>query len=171
MLGLLDLRIIEATGADIEALGEIRGQRVLCIHSKGDKVALPPPAACGSTGDGPRDRRPLERPLLRGRTGRRMDRHAATRRLRALASIAGVSTERMRPQTLRQTHLRHNHARRRRRPQRRPDRSTPRRPRNHYAVPPGTNKPRPPSQRPPRRFHFFSHLRDRTADERARDQP
>ena len=42
MLGLLGLRIFEATGADITALGEARGHRVLKVHGKGDKVALVP---------------------------------------------------------------------------------------------------------------------------------
>jgi integrase/recombinase XerD len=42
MLGLLGLRIFEATGADIEALSEVRGHRVLRVHGKGDKIALVP---------------------------------------------------------------------------------------------------------------------------------
>ncbi len=42
-------------------------------------------------------------PLLVNREGRRMDRHAATRRLRALALVAGLSTDRMHPHILRHT--------------------------------------------------------------------
>jgi len=42
MLGLLGLRIFEATGASIDDLGEERGHRVLCARSKGDKVVLVP---------------------------------------------------------------------------------------------------------------------------------
>ena len=42
-------------------------------------------------------------PLLVNREGRRMDRHAATRRLRALALVAGLSTDRMHPHMLRHT--------------------------------------------------------------------
>ena len=42
MLGLLGLRIFEATGSDVTALGEARGHRVLKVLSKGDKTALVP---------------------------------------------------------------------------------------------------------------------------------
>jgi site-specific recombinase XerD len=42
MLGLLGLRIFEATGADIAALGEPRGHRVLKVHGKGEETALVP---------------------------------------------------------------------------------------------------------------------------------
>ena len=103
MLGLLGLRIFEATGANIEALEEVHGHRVLRVLGKGDKVALVPlPPAVG---------RAIERavgdrlcgPILRSRTGSRMDRHCATRRLRALALTAGVSTVRMHPHMLRHT--------------------------------------------------------------------
>lgn len=103
MLGLLGLRIFEATGANIEALEEVHGHRVLRILGKGDKVALVPlPPAVG---------RAIERavgdrfsgPILRSRTGSRMDRHCATRRLRALAECASVSTARMHPHMLRHT--------------------------------------------------------------------
>ena len=48
MLGLLGLRIFEATGANIEALEEVHGHRVLRVWGKGDKVALTPlPPAVG----------------------------------------------------------------------------------------------------------------------------
>ena len=42
MLGLLGLRIFEATGSDIEDLGEQHGHRVLRVHGKGDRIALVP---------------------------------------------------------------------------------------------------------------------------------
>jgi integrase/recombinase XerD len=42
MLGLLGLRIFEATGADIEDLSEVHGHRVLQVHGKGDKAVLTP---------------------------------------------------------------------------------------------------------------------------------
>jgi hypothetical protein len=42
-------------------------------------------------------------PILRSSTGNRMDRHCATRRLRALAKTAGVTTARMHPHMLRHT--------------------------------------------------------------------
>lgn len=40
MLGLLGLRIFEATGVDIESLDEVHGHRVLRVLGKGDKPAL-----------------------------------------------------------------------------------------------------------------------------------
>jgi hypothetical protein len=48
MLGLLGLRIFEATGADIADLGEEHGHRVLRVCGKGTKVVLVPlPPAVG----------------------------------------------------------------------------------------------------------------------------
>ena len=48
MLGLLGLRVFEATGSNVQALGEARGHRVLTVHGKGDKTALVPlPPAVG----------------------------------------------------------------------------------------------------------------------------
>ena len=41
--------------------------------------------------------------ILRNRAGRRMSRHSATRRLRVLAGVAGVSLVRMHPHMLRHT--------------------------------------------------------------------
>ena len=100
MLGLLGLRIFEATGADIADLGEEHGHRVLRVCGKGTKVVLVPlPPAVGRAIDravGARARGPI---LLNSR-GARMDRHAATRRLRHLAEAAGVRITR--PQTDRQ---------------------------------------------------------------------
>ena len=40
LLGLLGLRIFEATGADIDILGEEHGHRVLRVHGKGDKIVV-----------------------------------------------------------------------------------------------------------------------------------
>jgi len=103
MLGLLGLRIFEATGSDVTALGEARGHRVLKVHGKGDKLALVPlPPAVGRAVDRAVDGRQVG-PILLNRAGRRMDRHAATRRLRILAADAGVSTARMHPHMLRHT--------------------------------------------------------------------
>jgi integrase len=96
MLGLLGLRIFEATGADINDLGEEHGHRVLRICGKGTKVVLIPlPPAVGRAIDraiGTRSSGPI---LLNSR-GARMDRHAATRRLRQLAQTAGVRINRLR---------------------------------------------------------------------------
>jgi site-specific recombinase XerD len=48
MLGLLGLRIFEATGSNISDLGEEHGHRVLRVHGKGDKIVLVPlPPAVG----------------------------------------------------------------------------------------------------------------------------
>jgi integrase/recombinase XerD len=123
MLGLLGLRIFEATGADIADLGEEHGHRVLRVCGKGTKIVLTPlPPAVGRAIDhaiGTRTSGPI---LLNGR-GARMDRHAATRRLRRPAASAHAPPD-----------LRHDHARRRRRPARCPDRGPPRRPAYHDAL-------------------------------------
>ena len=103
MLGLLGLRIFEATGADIADLGEEHSHRVLRVCGKGTKVVLVPlPPAVGRAIDraaGSRTRGPI---LLNSR-GARMDRHAATRRLRRLAETAGVRITRPHPHMLRHT--------------------------------------------------------------------
>ena len=103
MLGLLGLRIFEATGADIADLGEEHGHRVLRVCGKGTKIVLVPlPPAVGRAIDravGNRTRGPI---LLNSR-GARMDRHAATRRLRRLAETAGIQAARAHPHMLRHT--------------------------------------------------------------------
>ena len=103
MLGLLGLRIFEATGADIADLGEEHGHRVLRVCGKGTKIVLVPlPPAVGRAIDraaGNRTRGPV---LLNSR-GARLDRHAATRRLRHLAGTAGIHIARAHPHMLRHT--------------------------------------------------------------------
>jgi site-specific recombinase XerD len=103
MLGLLGLRIFEATGSDITDLGEEHGHRVLRVCGKGTKIVLVPlPPAIGRSIDratGTRTRGPI---LLNSR-GTRMDRHAATRRLRWLTETAGVRMTRAHPHMLRHT--------------------------------------------------------------------
>ena len=103
MLGLLGLRIFEATAADIADLGEEHGHRVLRVCGKGTKIVLVPlPPAVGRAIDravGSRARGPI---LLNTR-GTRMDRHAATRRLRHLAETAGIQVTRAHPHMLRHT--------------------------------------------------------------------
>jgi integrase/recombinase XerD len=103
MLGLLGLRIFEATSADIADLGEEHGHRVLRVCGKGTKVVLVPlPPAVGRAIDravGSRTRGPI----LLNRRGARMDRHAATRRLHRLAGAAGIQVTRAHPHMLRHT--------------------------------------------------------------------
>jgi integrase/recombinase XerD len=102
MLGLLGLRIFEATSADIADLGEEHGHRVLRVCGKGTKVVqVPLPPAAGRAIDraaGRRDRGPI---LVNGR-GARMDRHAATRRPRRLAQATSLRTK-IHPHMLRHT--------------------------------------------------------------------
>jgi integrase/recombinase XerD len=79
MLGLLGLRIFEATAADIADLGDQHGHRVLRVCGKGAKVVLIPlPPAVGRAIDraiGARGSGPI---LLNGR-GARMDRQLELR--------------------------------------------------------------------------------------------
>jgi len=103
MLGLLGLRIFEATGADIADLGEEHGHRVLRVCGKGTKVVLIPlPPAVGRAIDRAIGTR-AGGPILLNSRGARMDRHAATRRLRCLAETAGVRITRPHPHMLRHT--------------------------------------------------------------------
>ncbi len=105
VLGLLGLRIFEASGADITDLGEEHGHRVLRVCGKGTKVVLIPlpPAvgraidqAIGTCASGP---------ILLNSRGVRTDRHAATRCLRHLAESAGVRITRPHPHMLRHAYV------------------------------------------------------------------
>jgi integrase/recombinase XerD len=109
--GLLGLRIFEATSAGIADLGEEHGHRVLRVCGKGTKVVLVPlPPAAGRAIDRAAGLRARGAVLLNTR-GARMDRHAATRRLRHLAQAAGIQIARAHPHMLR-PHVHHDHARR-----------------------------------------------------------
>src|SRR5713226_430863 len=89
ILGLLGLRIFEATGADIGDLGDEHGHRVLRVCGKGTKVVLVPlPPAVGRAIDRAIGTR-VSGPIRLNSRRSRMDRHAATRRLRHLAQQAG----------------------------------------------------------------------------------
>ena len=103
MLGLLGLRIFEAAAANIADLGEEHGHRVLRVCGKGAKIVLVPlPPAVGRVIDqviGPH----TSGPILLNTRGSRMDRHAATRRLRRLAETVGVQTAKAHPHMLRHT--------------------------------------------------------------------
>ena len=103
MLGLLGPRIFEATGADIADLGEEHGHRVLRVRGKGSKIVLVPlPPAVGRAIDRAVRNR-TNGPILLNTRGARMDRHAATRRLRHLVDAAGVRIGRTHPHMLRHT--------------------------------------------------------------------
>ena len=105
MLGLLGLRIFEATSADIADLGEEHGHRVLRVCGKGTKVVLVPlPPAVARAIDRATDSR-VRGPILLNSRGTRMDRHAATRRLRHLAEAAGIQIARTHPHMLRHTYV------------------------------------------------------------------
>jgi len=115
MLGLLGLRIFEACGADVSDLGDEHGHHVLRVHGKGDKVVQEPlPPAVKRAIDRAIDGR-TGGPILRSRTGTRMDRHCATRRLHRLAETAGIPLTKVHL-THAPAHLRHHDARRRSRP-------------------------------------------------------
>ena len=97
MLGLLGLRIFEATGADIADLGEEHGRRVLRVCGKGTKIVLIPlPPAVGQAIDRATGSR-MRGPILLNSRGARMDRHATTRRLHQLAGSAGIRIARAHP--------------------------------------------------------------------------
>jgi integrase/recombinase XerD len=100
LLALNGLRVSEATGADIEALGLERGHRTLTIVRKGGKIVTIPLA--------PRTARAIdlavgercEGALFLGADGKRLDRHAAGRIVRRIARRAGIA-KRVGPHTLR----------------------------------------------------------------------
>ncbi|TDO47700.1 phage integrase family protein [Kribbella sp. VKM Ac-2527] len=103
MLGLLGLRIFEATGSNIDDLGEEHGHRVLRVCGKGGKVVLVPlPPAVSRAIERAIDDR-VTGPILLTRRATPMDRHCATRRLRRLAEAAGVRLPRIHPHMLRHT--------------------------------------------------------------------
>ena len=164
MLGLLDLRIFEAAGADIADLGEEHGHRVLRVCGKGTRIVLGrlPPAvgraidtAIGTRASGP---------ILLNSRGARMDRHAATRRLQRLADAAVVRISRPHPHMLRHTavttmldagvdlrdvQIAARHAD----------------PRTTMSLRPGPQEPRPPPELRSRRLHGLWHLTESASPE------
>ena len=102
MLGPLGLRIFEATSADIADLGEEHDHRVLRVCGKSSKVVhVPLPPTVGRAIDRASGRRD-HGPILLNRRGARMDRLAATRRLRHLAQATGLRAK-VHPHMLRHT--------------------------------------------------------------------
>ncbi len=100
LLALNGLRVSEATGADIEAMGIERGHRTLVITRKGGKVITIPLA--------PRTARAIdlaigercEGPVFLAPDGRRLDRHGTARIVRQAARRAGIAKP-VGPHTLR----------------------------------------------------------------------
>jgi integrase/recombinase XerD len=101
LLVLNGLRIGEALGANIEALGTERGHRTLTVLRKGGKTVTIPLA--------PRTARAIdlaigervEGPIFLRKDGQRMDRHAAARIVHHTAKKAGLANKPNSPHTLR----------------------------------------------------------------------
>jgi site-specific recombinase XerD len=100
LLALNGLRVSEAVGADIQALGVDRGHRTLVVTRKGGKVVTIPLA--------PRTARAIdlavgervEGPIFLAADGQRLDRHGAGRIVRRVARRAGIAKP-VGPHTLR----------------------------------------------------------------------
>jgi integrase len=94
------LRISEATGTDITAMGSERGHRTLTVLRKGGKIVTIPLT--------PRTARSLDLaigeriagPIFRRADGQRLDRHGASRIVRRVAKRAGIAKP-ISPHTLR----------------------------------------------------------------------
>jgi integrase/recombinase XerD len=170
LLALNGLRISEALGADIDALGLERGPRTLTVCHKGGKIVTKPLA--------PRVARAIDLaigerpagPIFLSVDGERLERHAAARIVRRVARRAG-STSASDP--TRSATPSSRCARRRCATARRPGGRQPRRPTHDHAL-----RPRPPGPRPARhlhRRHLRRHLRRRrqplNRDRRTRGQP
>jgi hypothetical protein len=93
----------EACGANIADLGEEHGHHVLQVRGKGGKTVLVlfPPSAARAIEYAPAGRD--NGPILGNTAGRRMDRHAATRRLVYLSETSGIRMPRMHLHLLRHT--------------------------------------------------------------------
>jgi integrase/recombinase XerD len=96
LLALNGLRVSEAAGADIGALGHERGHRTLVITRKGGKVVTIPLAPRTARAIGER----CDGPIFLTADGRRLDRHGAGRIVRRVARRAGIAKP-VGPHTLR----------------------------------------------------------------------
>jgi integrase/recombinase XerD len=96
LLALNGLRVSEATGATIEALGIERGHRTMVIIRKGGKVVTIPLARAIGLAVGER----CDGPIFLARDGQRLDRHGAARIVRRVARRAGIAKP-VGPHTLR----------------------------------------------------------------------
>lgn len=100
LLALNGLRVSEAIGVDIDALGQERGHRTLTVSRKGGETVTMPlaPRVARAVDLAIGDR--LEGPIFTDADGMRLDRHAAGRIVRRVARRAGI-TKRVGPHTLR----------------------------------------------------------------------
>lgn len=100
LLILNGLRVSEATGADIDALGLERGHRTLTILRKGGKIVTIPLAPRTARAIDLAIGERLEGPIFLRPDGQRLDRHGAARVVRRAARRAGLD-KRITPHTLR----------------------------------------------------------------------
>jgi site-specific recombinase XerD len=100
LLALNGLRVSEATGANIEALGLERGHRTLTILRKGGKIVTIPLAPRTARAVDLTIGERLEGPIFTGADGKRLDRQGAARIVRRVARRAGI-TKPIGPHTLR----------------------------------------------------------------------
>ena len=100
MLALNGLRVSEATGASIEALGSERGHRTLTIIRKGGKVVTIPLAPRTARAIGLAIGERTDGPIFLAFDGRRLDRHGAARIVCGAARRAGIAKP-VGPHTLR----------------------------------------------------------------------
>jgi integrase/recombinase XerD len=100
LLALNGLRVSEATGASIEALGIERGHRTLMVTRKGGKVVTIPLAPRTARAIDLAIGERMEGPVFLAADGGRLDRHSAGRIVRRAARRAGI-TKPVGPHTLR----------------------------------------------------------------------
>jgi integrase/recombinase XerD len=101
LLGLNGLRVSEAIGANIQALGQERGHRTLTVLRKGGKLVTMPLAPRVARAIDLAVGERLDGPIFIDTAGRRLDRHAAGRVVRRVARRAEIG-KRVGPHTLRQ---------------------------------------------------------------------
>jgi integrase/recombinase XerD len=100
LLALNGLRISEALGADITAMGSERGHRTLTVLRKGGKIVTIPlaPRTARSLDLAIGER--LDGPIFLRADGQRLDRHGASRAVHRMAKRAGIAKP-ISPHTLR----------------------------------------------------------------------
>jgi len=100
LLAINGLRVSEAIGADIKALGIERGHRTLTVLRKGGKIVTIPLAPRVARAIDLAIGERVEGPIFLGHNGEHLDRHAAWRIVRRLARKAGINKP-VGPHTLR----------------------------------------------------------------------